>query len=499
MTHLKFLVAVPLLGVGFFPALPSPVCAAQEVKLDWLKGAVQYLVTEDERSVYDHLTTQDERDRFIEDFWKRRDPDPQTPDNEYREEFYRRVAYANENFAAGAPGWKTDRGRVYIIYGPPNRRDARPMGGRYEKPANQGGDTITTYPFEIWEYDYIPGIGNDISIEFVDYTQSGMYVLETDPNRKDVFYWRRGEMPLQRQWTRAKEVPFERMNIWAKIQAPPPLKFPKLREEVKAQVSYSDLPFEISTAFVRMSSDQYALPLTVSVDNRNLLFIGREGYFQAELQLYASVTNLTGAMVYQFDETFLTRTGDVSLPQLLSRSTYHQRIVPLAPGRYKLNVALKDANSGKLGTKEFSVWIPHVSEAGLNTSSLIYADVIQPVPAADRSDEFVLGPLKVIPNLKGAFPRRHQLGLYLEVYDLEVDQTTRKPSVEISYRLQAPDGKWITIGPDHESRFEEGHSMAVSKAIPLEGLAPGKYRVLVQVSDLLTERRCTLEGKVEVL
>src|SRR5262245_28543433 len=159
----------------------------RESVVEWLKTEVQYLVTEDERSVFQRLSTDDERAKFIEDFWKRRDPTPETVANEFREEFYRRVAYANDQFTAGAPGWRTDRGRIYILYGPPNRRDAHPMGGRYQKPASLGGDTITTYPFEIWEYNYVPGIGSDITIEFVDRTHSGQYVLEIDPNKKDVF------------------------------------------------------------------------------------------------------------------------------------------------------------------------------------------------------------------------------------------------------------------------------------------------------------------------
>jgi GWxTD domain-containing protein len=467
---------------------------------DWIKGDVRYLITEEERAVYEKLTTAEERERFIEEFWRRRDPNPQTPENEFREEFYRRIAYANQNFGAGMPGWLTDRGRVYVLYGPPNRRDAHPMGGRYEKPPNQGGDTVTTFPFEVWEYDYISGIGEDLTIEFVDRSGAGLYTLETDPNKKDVFYWRRGEMPQQRVWARAKEMPFERMRVWAKFQVPLPLQFAKLREEVKAEVTYSDLPYDVSTAFVRISADSYAIPVTLSISNDKLLYVGKEGYFQSELQFYVAVTNLNGVTVYQCDEGFQTQTGfGEPLAELIKRRTYHQRIIPLPPGRYKLRTVLKDVNSNKIGVKDIMTWIPQVSDSGLNTSSLIYADVIQPVPENSRGDEFVLGPLKVIPNLAAAFPRRHKLGLYLEVYDLEVDQATQKPSVEISYALEGSDGQMIRFGNESESRFQEGQSIAVAKAIPLENLAPGKYRVVVQISDLLTQRRCTLEGQIEII
>jgi GWxTD domain-containing protein len=492
MLHLALILTITL------SALPQTKSQKREALEDWSKGEVRYIITEEERAVYEKLTTPEERERFIEEFWRRRDSNPQTSENEFREEFYRRIAYANENFRAGMPGWLTDRGRIYVLYGPPNRRDANPMGGRYQKPANQGGDTITAFPFEIWEYNYVPGIGEDVTIEFVDRTGSGLYVLNTDPNKKDVFYWRRGEMPQQRVWTRAKEVPFERMRVWARIQSPPPL-ISKLREEVKTTVSYSDLPFDVHTAFIRISADSYAVPLTLSIQNDKLSYSGFQGMYQADLQWYCEVTSLNGTMAYQFDEDFQARSGSDPLAVMLKRRTFHQRIVPLPPGRYRLRIVLKDVNANKFGTADTMVWIPQVSDTGLNTSSLIYADVIQPAPESSRGEEFVLGPLKVIPNIKAAFQRRNRLGLYLEVYDLEVDQLTQKPSVDITYALQGPDGNMIQIDKQFESRFEEGRSMAIAKGIPLEGFAPGKYRVVVQVSDKLSQRTCTLEGQVEIL
>jgi len=490
--------SVFLLFLLFLPAVAQQKAPKIEKAKDWLQTEVQILITEEERQVYQHLTTDEERDRFIEDFWRRRDPNSDRPGG-FREEFFRRVAYANENFHAGMPGWKTDRGRIYILYGPPNRRDARPMGGRYQKPPSMGGDTITTYPFEIWEYDYIPGIGQDVTIEFVDHTGAGLYVLETDPNKKDVFYWRRGEQPQQRMLPRAKEMPFERLSVWAKLQAPPPLKFPQLREDVRAKVTYNSLPFDSSTAFVRMSPDLYAVPVTVTVSNDHLMYMGAGGYFESEIQLYAAVTNISGEAVYQLDDSFKSRTGDLKLPDLLKQRTYHQVIIPLPPGRYMLHLLLKDVNSGKMGSQVSSFWIPPVSARGLNTSSLICADVIQPAPESSRGEPFVLGPVKLIPNLNATFPRKYRLGLYLEVYDLDVDGVTGKPSVEVSYLLEAPDGTRIPVGAESESHFPQGHTMAISKGIPLTDLAPGKYRVVVRITDLISKRICTLESQIEIL
>ncbi len=473
---------------------PAPAEKARE----WLQTEVQYFITEQERQVYQRLTTEEERERFMEDFWRRRDAGMGRP-GAFREEVSRRVAYANEYFHAGISGWKSDRGRIYILYGPPNRRDARPMGGRYTKPANMGGDTITTYAFETWEYDSIPGIGQDITIEFVDRSGTGLYVLETDANKKDVFYWARGEQPLQRVTPRAKEMPFERLTVWSKLQAPPVLQFPQLREDVRVKVTYSTLSFESSTAFIRMTPDLYAVPLTVTVPNDQLMYLGKDGFFESEIQIYAAISNLSGEIVYQLDDSFKSSSGNFTLPDLLKQRTYHQTVIPLPAGRYKLVLLVKNVNSGRMGTQESSFWIPPYVEGALNTSSLICADVIQLAPPKSRGEEFVLGPLKVVPNLKAAYPRKYSLGLYLEVYDLDLDTTTGKPNVETSYLLEAPDGTRFPVGPELEHQFPEGHSIAISKAIPLSSLAPGKYRIAVRITDTISNRICTLERQIEIL
>src|SRR5262249_61508013 len=135
------------------------------------------------------LSNDEERDQFIEAFWARRDPTPDTPENEYKEEHYRRIAYANEHFPAGIPGWKTDRGRMYIMYGPPDSTDSHPSGGTYQRPPEEGGGTTSTFPFETWRYRYIEDIGNDIIIEFVDPTMSGEYRMTMDPSEKDALLY----------------------------------------------------------------------------------------------------------------------------------------------------------------------------------------------------------------------------------------------------------------------------------------------------------------------
>src|SRR6516225_2803791 len=139
----------------------------------WLDEDVRWIITDEERSAFMQLSNDEERDQFIEAFWQRRDPTPDTEENEYKEEHYARMAYANEHFAAGIPGWKTDRGRMYIMYGKPDEIDSHPSGGTYDRPTEEGGGTTSTFPFEDWRYRYIEGIGQEVIIEFVDTCMCG--------------------------------------------------------------------------------------------------------------------------------------------------------------------------------------------------------------------------------------------------------------------------------------------------------------------------------------
>src|SRR5882762_10857102 len=151
---------------------------------DWLEKDVAYIITDEERKAFKKLATDDERERFIEEFWRRRDPDPDTDENEFREEYYERIAYANEHYASGIPGWKTDRGRIYITWGKPDEIETHPSGGAYNRESYEGGGSTSTYPFERWWYRNLPG-HSDIQIEFVDPTGSGEYRIARNPFEKD--------------------------------------------------------------------------------------------------------------------------------------------------------------------------------------------------------------------------------------------------------------------------------------------------------------------------
>ena len=148
----------------------------------WLDEDVPYIITSEEREAFVQLTTEEEREDFIESFWTRRDPTPDSIANEYKEEHYRRIAYANDRFASKVPGWQTDRGRTYITQGPPDEIESHPSGGQYRRPSREGGGLTAKHPFEIWRYRGAEGGGSDVFLEFEDPSMTGEYRLTRGPS-----------------------------------------------------------------------------------------------------------------------------------------------------------------------------------------------------------------------------------------------------------------------------------------------------------------------------
>jgi GWxTD domain-containing protein len=149
------------------PKAPQAQSAPEFTFSKWLNQDVVYIIADEERAAFERLTTDSERDMFIQQFWLRRDPTPGTPENEFKEEHYRRIAYADAHFAtaSGRPGWQTDRGHVYIAYGPADELEAHP------------GGAPTPYAYQTWKYRHVEGIGDNLYVTFVDRNKTGDYQL----------------------------------------------------------------------------------------------------------------------------------------------------------------------------------------------------------------------------------------------------------------------------------------------------------------------------------
>jgi GWxTD domain-containing protein len=480
----------------------------------WLDEDVAYVITDEEKAAFKALRTDEEREQFIEQFWLRRDPTPDTIENEFKEDHYSRIAYANERFQSGKPGWKTDRGRVYILYGKPTEIESHPAGGQYERPFEEGGGTTSTYPFEVWRYRYIEGIGNEVILEFVDPTMSGEYRLTTNPDEKDALLHVDGlGLTLDEQLNGGNKGDritgigngayrgnalgnsptrnnnqFDRLELMTKVFRPPEIKFKDLETIVTTRLSYNLLPFDFRTDFIRVTEESVLTPVTILIQNKDLAFQEQEGIQRAVVHVYGKVTGINGRIAQVFEDTISQDVPAALFRQSLDNASIHQRIIPLRPGLYKLDLVLKDINSGNVGTINQRLAVPRYPDEKLSLSSLILADTVENIPSSQiASGSFILGSTKVRPNVKDEFKRDRSLNLWFQVYNLKLDEATHKPSVTVE-TLISRNGQEVEKSVEQANELSSAAAqMTLSKSLSLNEFEPGEYTVQVKVTDNLTK------------
>ena len=495
----------------------------------WLNEDVRWIITDEELSAFKKLSNNTERDQFIEGFWLRRDPTPDTAENEYKEEHYRRIAYANEHYAAGIPGWKTDRGRIYVMYGPPTSIDSHPMGGPYQRPAEEGGGETSTYPFEVWRYRYLEGIGQEIEIEFVDDCSCGSYQMTLDRSRKDaLLHVPNAGLTTMEDMGQANKADrfrgiealgsgpfnqnmqtkqFDRMETFAKLNAPPPIKFKDLDEVVTHKIRYNLLPFDVQFNFVKLTSDTVLVPITLQVPLRSLTWVGKEGVQHSVVNLFGKVSKLSGQTVQTFEETLKKDIPAELLEKELNNTSLYWKALPLRPGLYKLDVVLKDVNGDKLGTYSHNLIVPDYSDDKLSTSSLILADQMDPVPAREiGTGNFVIGQTRVRPRVPAAdsktsaFKKQEKINFWMQVYNLGVDEKTKRPSATVEYQVvnTTSNQPVLNLTETTAQMGNVGEQITLEKSLSLGKLDPGIYQVTIKINDLVSKQTISPSAKFTV-
>jgi GWxTD domain-containing protein len=495
----------------------------------WLNEDVRWIITDEELSAFKKLSNNTERDQFIEGFWLRRDPTPDTAENEYKEEHYRRIAYANEHYAAGIPGWKTDRGRIYVMYGPPTSIDAHPMGGPYQRPAEEGGGETSTYPFEVWRYRYLEGIGQEIEIEFVDDCSCGSYQMTLDRSRKDaLLHVPNAGLTTMEDMGQANKADrfrgiealgsgpfnqnmqtkqFDRMETFAKLNAPPPIKFKDLDEVVTHKIRYNLLPFDVQFNFVKLTSETVLVPITLQVPLRSLTWVGKEGVQHSVVNLFGKVSKLSGQTVQTFEETLKKDIPAELLEKELNNTSLYWKALPLRPGLYKLDVVLKDVNGDKLGTYSHNLIVPDYSDDKLSTSSLILADQMDPVPAREiGTGNFVIGQTRVRPRVPAAdakmstFKKQEKVNFWMQVYNLGVDEKTKKSSATVEYQVVNTNNNQpvLNFTETTAQMGNVGEQITLEKSLSLGKLDPGIYQVTIKINDLVSKQTISPSAKFTV-
>jgi GWxTD domain-containing protein len=496
----------------------------------WLQEDVRWIITPQEEQAFKQLSNDEERDQFIEQFWARRNPNPDSPENEYKEEHYRRIAYANEHFAAGIPGWKSDRGRIYIMYGPPDQIESHPSGGTYDRPMEEGGGTTSTYPFEDWRYRYLEGIGQEVIIEFVDTCMCGDYHMTVDRSEKDALLHVPGagltmyeSMGMANKADRfnggleqlgagpmsamnaSKE--FDRLEQFAKLQAAPKIKFKDLEEVVTHKISVNLMPFEVRADFVKVTSDTVLVPVTIQIKNRDITFVNKDGVQRGVVNIFGRLTTLTGRTAQTFEDTVQVDQPAELLPKVLDHSSIYWKALPLRPGRYRMDIVLKDVNGDRVGTWSRGIMVPDYGDEKLAASTLILADQMEKVPVKNvGTGSFVIGNTKVRPRVEDvpgkpvSFKRDQNANFWMQVYNLSIDQQTKKPSATVEYDIVdvAKNKPVVHLQETTAQMGNLGDQLTLEKSLPLRGLEPGMYQITIKVNDNVSKQSIAPTAKFEV-
>ena len=489
----------------------------------WLTQDVTYIITDEEGRAFKNLSNDEERDAFIEQFWLRRNPNPDSPDNEFREEHYRRIAYANEHFEAGKPGWKTDRGHIYISFGKPDSIDSHPSGGNYDRPMEEGGGQTSTFPFEVWHYRYLEGIGENIDLEFVDTCQCGDYHFTIDRSEKDALLHVPGagqtqyeEMGMAKKADRFKGGPeslgtgpmsaqnqskeFDRIELQAKIFAPPPIKFSDLDNFISEHKLMTGpiFPFDVRTDFVKVTDSTVMVPVTVQLKNRDITFVTKDGVSKGFVNILIKVTTLTHRTVQSDESTVEVEQPAELLEKTLDKKSVYWKAIPLPPGLYRLDIAIKDVNNpDHIGIYGKGFEVPAFHEEKLATSSLILADEMNAVSSHDiGSGSCVIGNTHICPRVSTnaatpvSFKRSQQLNFWMQVYNLGIDDATKSNHATVTYQIIDTASNTVVFEKEVASKDLGAHSdqLTVEKTLPMAGLQPGKYKVTIKVNDTISKQ-----------
>jgi GWxTD domain-containing protein len=496
---------------------------------NWRDVDVRWIITDEELAAFKKLSTDAERDQFIEQFWQRRDPTPDTEENEYKDEHYRRIQYANEHYQSGIPGWKTDRGRMYIIYGKPDSIDSHPMGGPYQRPAEEGGGNTTTYPFETWRYRYIEGIGQEIEIEFVDRSGSGEYRMTLDRSEKDALLnvpnagltdlealgqankadrFRGVESIGQGFFNKNNDTKqFDRLTTFAKLNRAPEVKFKDLEAVVNTKIRYNVLPFDVRVDFLRVTSDTVLMPVTVQVPNRELTFVNKDGVQRGVVNIFGRLSTITGRVAQTFEDTMRLDVPAELLEKFVGNTALYWKALPMRPGRYRLDIVVKDVNGDKLGSFSQGIVVPEFSDDKLATSSLILADLMETIPAREvGTGNFVLGTMKVRPKVQPAsgqparFKQNQKVNFWMQVYNMGLDEKSSKPSAIVEYQIvnTTTNKSVVDITENTDQMGNIGAQMTLQKSLPLGKLDPGVYQVTIKINDQISKQTISPTAKFAV-
>jgi len=437
-----------------------------ESSREWLDEVVPYIITKAEKEFFLSLPNEIERGKFIQGFWRKRDPNPETPVNEFKMDYYKRVALANKFFgSSGVDGWRTDRGKVYILLGPPNDIQRDMMPSTFSTPVYHG-------PKEIWNYWGLsnPRLPYNLEFVFVDRLGTGDYVLE-----RNVRLGETGGQPFDLD---ASHYYFDYLEIMAEAMKNPYENLDELRGIITTQVAYEQITFQSSMFYFKGAGKKTHIPLAVSIPFTACTRKEIEGKYFISLNLLVQVSNKLGQIIFERSKDIDIKQTSVEMEAAKTEAIHAQTSVSLEPEAYKIHILVLDNYSGKVGTIHREIVVPE-----FETGELCSSDIILFGSEPDGEKENRVGRQEKAGTIKNSFKMGEEMNVYVEAYNLTINPESKTYDFEVMYEYFDQDKSLLSMPAPGENRSEE-KDIRIETSFVLKNFRPGDYVLKVKVKDL---------------
>ncbi len=468
----------------------------------WADEYVTYIMTGTERQVFSALVTPEEKLAFIDTFWRRRDPTPETPENEFRDQYAARFANANALFRAGRPGWKTDRGRLYILLGPPTYIDRNPMGR-----------TSTERPSEVWTYMGLqhPKLPSSLEFRFVDFFGTGDLEIVSDLNAAELiptgfapafsdleYFGLRRSHPVEYaedgvtrdadEGTLASER-FDFLEDLRSAENPLEARPQPLSSLIASRATFSTLPFDLSTQVFSSK-----IPIALAVRYDNLVPKRGTGRNSFSLDVYAELRSPEAKVVDRLDRQLNFELAPEEVPSNALRYLF---ALSAPAGSYQLHFAVRDNFGQSVGTLEEPVVVLGPRDE-LSVSSLVLADAVEPLSSEESGKEeepFTFGGVRVVPNPARLFHRGEPMSVYFQAYGLGLSEGRNSVRVEYTF---AREGQALWKPSEVSLTPTEKTERAIFSSFDTARFPPGRYTLGVKVDDVVQGQAASREIGFEI-
>jgi GWxTD domain-containing protein len=469
----------------------------------WLEEEVVYIITPKERDVFRKLETDKERDIFIEAFWKHRDPTPGTPQNEFKDEHYKRTKYANEYFSRGTPrpGWMTDQGRIHIILGPPkNIEDHSSING--------------VYPVQIWSYDGDPAYGLPTGFNIIFFKKRGMgeYVLYSpvddgpdsliadwgtnltaDVMDEQAAYRQLANLAPNLAYQTISLIPGERPMSGAVSLASARLlgnvfSYPQKKVEdtyAEALLKYKDvIEVDYSANYIASDSSLYVIKdetghfmVHYSIEPKKISVSSYGDKFSTNYELDGRISDTNGNTIFQYMKELPLSFSGPEIQDLGAKTLAIQDLFPLVPGTYKFDLLLKNTVSKEFTTFEGTITIPEEGALPAITPLVLGYRLEKSASPSAEFIPFRINDGQLLTPARKTFTQKENLVIFFQVLGLPPEL---RSAGQLKYDLLRKDAPFLSLikkigGYQNAPDFLE--------VFPLQEFPPDYYKIRVSVLD----------------